>query len=103
MVKSFVFVDLVTDGDVDMVLRHLGPSWYALGPCLGFSQKELNNFSLTSSSLSDAAEKMLREWQTLSGHRATFFSLLTALEQAKRKDIADELIAVRMSGGGIAI
>lgn len=99
----YICIDLVTDGDVDMVLRHLGPSWYTLGPCLGFNQKELNNFSLTSSSLTDAAEKMLREWQTLSGQRATFFSLLTALEQAKRKDIADELVAVRMSGSGIAI
>ena len=96
-------VDLVTDNDVDLVLRNLGPSWSTLGPFLGFKQREVDNFSLTSNSLADAAEKMLREWQTLNGHKATFFSLLNALEQAKRKDIADELIAVRMSGDGIAI
>ena len=86
-----------------MVLRHLGPSWSELGLCLDFTQQEIDNFSLTSNSLCDATEKMLREWQTLCGHKATFFSLITALEQAKRKDIADELIAVRMSGDGIAI
>lgn len=86
-----------------MVSRHLGPSWSELGLCLSFTQKQVDNFSLTSHSLADAAEKMLREWQTISGHKASFFSLLTALEQAKRKDIADELVAVRMSGDGIAI
>lgn len=88
---------------MDLVLRNLGPSWSTLGLFLGFKQCEVDNFSLTSTSLADAAEKMLREWQTLNGHKATFFSLLNALEQAKRKDVADELIAVRMSGDGIAI
>ena len=88
---------------MDLVLRNLGPSWSELGPFLGFSQHEVDKFSLTSNSLTDAAEKMLREWQTLSGHKATFFSLISALEQVKRKDIADELVAVRMSGDGIAI
>ena len=88
---------------MDLVSLNLGPSWSTLGPFLGFKQREVDNFSLTSTSLADAAEKMLREWQTLNGPKATFFSLLNALEQAKRKDIADELIAVRMSGDGIAI
>lgn len=93
----------MSDSDVEMVLRHLGPSWTDLAPQFGFSEQDVENFCRTCVDLTEAADQMLREWKTQNGHKATLFSLLAALEQAGRKDIADELVAVRMCGDGIAI
>lgn len=74
----------------------LGGSWMELGQTLGFSQLELERFSLTSRSAVYAGQKMLEEWQTLHKKNATFYALLGALEIVQRRDIADELAAIRM-------
>lgn len=66
-----------------------------LGQTLGFSQLELERFSLTSPNALCAGMKMLEEWQTLHKKNATFFALLGALEIIQRRDIADELSALR--------
>lgn len=96
--------DVVTDEDIEIVLATLGASWQELGQTLGFSKRELERFSLTSQSLNDAGEKMLREWQSVHTQNATFFALLGALEIVHRREIADQLVAARMTGGeGIAI
>lgn len=94
---SLFLVEYVTDEDINQVLKVLGPSWKELGQTLGFSQLELEHFSLTTSnSLAYAGKKMLEEWQTLRNRNATFFALLGALEIIQRRDIADELVAARM-------
>ena len=99
-----VLADIITDEDIEIVLATLGTSWQELGQALGFSQRELEKFTLTSQSFSDAGEKMLREWQSVHSQNATFFALLGALEIVQRREIADQLVAARMTGGeGIAI
>lgn len=91
----------MTDGDINQVLKVLGPSWKELGRTLGFTQLELEHFSVTTShSPSYAGKKMLEEWQTLHNRNATFFSLLGALEIIQRRDIADDLVAARMGDEG---
>ena len=87
-----------------MVSKNLGTSWVELGQTLGFSGPELESFSLRVKAVhSKAGERMLREWQTLHRHNATFFALLGALEIIQRRDIADSLVAARMAGEGIAV
>ena len=78
----------------------LGSSWQELGKTLGFSQVELERFCLMSCSVSYAGKKMLEEWQNLHNRNATFSALLGALEIIQRRDIADDLVAVRMVGSG---
>lgn len=78
----------------------LGQSWKDLGQTLGFNQMELERFSLTYGTVSHAGKKMLEEWQTLHNKNATFFALLGALEIIQRRDIADDLVAARMTGDG---
>ena len=100
----FQSTEYVTDEDINQVLKVLGPSWKDLGQTLGFSQLELEHFSLTTShSLSYAGKKMLEEWQTLHNRNATFFALLGALELIHRRDIADDLVAARMGTDGFAL
>ncbi len=81
----------------------LGKSWQELGQTLGFTRKELQRFSLSSDSMAQAGEKMLRKWQTMHTRTATFFGLLGALEIVQRRDIADELVAARMEDDGISL
>lgn len=88
--------EYVTDEDINQVVKVLGHTWMELGQTLGFSRLELERFSLTSHSASCAGKKMLEEWQTLHKKNATFFALLGALEIVQRRDIADELAAMRM-------
>lgn len=84
--------------------RDLGSSWIELGQTLGFSRQELESFSLRAKSVHrKAGERMLREWQTLHSHNATFFALLGALEIIQRKDIANNLMTAKMAGEGIAV
>ena len=98
------FADYVTDKDIEVVSKNLGTSWVELGQTLGFSGPELESFSLRVKAVhSKAGERMLREWQTLHRHNATFFALLGALEIIQRRDIADSLVAARMAGEGIAV
>ena len=101
---THTFADYVTDQDIEVVSRDLGTSWVELGQTLGFSGPELESFSLRVKAVqSKAGERMLREWQTLHRHNATFFALLGALEIIQRRDIADSLVAARMAGEGIAV
>lgn len=95
----------MTDEDITEVLKVLGSSWKELGQTLGFSQLELERFSLDSHPLElcYAGKKMLEEWQTLHSKNATFFALLGALEIIQRRDIADDLVAARMGSGGFAL
>lgn len=81
----------------------LGKSWRELGQTLGFTPKELQRFSLSSDSVTQAGERMLKKWQTLHEKTATFFNLLGALEIVQRRDIADELVAARMADDGISL
>ena len=47
---------------------------------------------------------MMEEWKTLYKQNANFFALLGALEIIQRRDIADELVDLRMSSSdGIGI
>jgi hypothetical protein len=87
--------EYVTDEDICRVAKVLGHSWMELGRTLGFSQLELERFSLTSPNALSAGMKMLNEWQTLHKKNATFYALLGALEIVQRRDIADELAALR--------
>ena len=99
-----MLTDYVTDEDITRVLQVLGPSWKELGQTLGFTQLELEHFSITTShSLCYAGKKMLEEWQTLHNRSATFFALLGALEIIQRQDIADNLVAARMEKDGFAL
>lgn len=95
--------DLLTDSDLDVVVRVLGKSWMELGQTLGFTRKELQRFSLSSVSNASAGELMLKKWLSMNSKTATLFGLLGALEIVQRRDIADELVAARMQDDGISL
>ncbi len=100
---SVAIGDLITDADLSLVVSVLGESWQELGQTLGFTRKELQRFSLSTNSTSEAGGKMLRKWHTLYAKTATVFGLLGALEIVQRRDIADELVAARMADDGISL
>lgn len=99
--SSSSLADFVTDEDISLVCKSLGLSWKELGQTLGFSQMELECFSLEAphpppKGYAHTGRRMLGEWQTLHNKHATFSALLGALEIVHRRDIADDLVAARM-------
>lgn len=94
-ISSLLSLEYVTDSDINQAAKVLGLSWKDLGQTLGFSEVELECFSLDSF----PGKRMLKEWQTQPNKNATFFALLGALEIIQRRDIADDLTFARMLTG----
>ena len=87
---------------MSLVVKLLGSSWKELGETLGFSQLELECFSIEAphpppKGHAHATRRMLGEWQTMHSRHATFSALLGALEIVQRRDVADDLVASRMA------
>ena len=94
-------VECITEEDIQLASKDLGASWYELGQILGFNKMELEKLSQSAvSGKVKAATLLLREWKTLHPQNATFFALLRALEIVQRRDVSDNLVTVRMLGGG---
>jgi hypothetical protein len=81
---------VLTEDDIDLVAKHIGSGWKNVGTRLMFNWSQLEQFERDTSSLSQAAFKMLYRWLQWKDERATVGKLTKALF------MSDEFDAIRV-------
>ncbi|XP_070551837.1 FAS-associated death domain protein-like [Ptychodera flava] len=83
----------VTEDNLDTVVDNIGKDWKRLGRKLGITDPDLDVLQMNNShDVKEAIRQMLRQWREDNGKMATKEKLKEALVNAKRRDIADEIL-----------
>ena len=81
---------MVDSDNMDLVSKHLGRYWKALGRRLGFSGGELDqiNSDYNTEGLAEKIRQMLEKWRLKEGRKATLGVLVDQLWSIERYNIA---------------